>query len=518
MPEQTVVEIPGPAGSFLLGSRSEFPSDIPGFLALAREYGPLFQMPVPFGRYLIATGFDIVDELCDEKRFDKSCAYDLEIAREIAGDGLFTARTHEPNWRLAHNILLPCFSGKAIQAFLPQMEEIARQLVDRWERAADSGEEVDVKADFGRLSMDTIGLCGFNARFHSFQRPSPHPIVQSLDRLVSELDRRAERGPLLNWVMFHKQHEWQAEIARLNDAIDTLIRERRASGDTAATDLLGQMLKGVDRDTGRRLEDLNVRYQIVTFLLAGQETTSTLLTNAAYFLLKNPHVLARAAEEADQVLGADLEAPVTVQQLARLSYLPMILRESLRLWPPVFKFQVSPTEDTVVGGRYRVRQGETVMVLTPGLHRDPAIWGPDPERFDPARFAPEAEAKRPPNAYKPFGNGQRSCIGRQFAMQEATLALAMVVQRFRLIDFADYPFRLHGLSTVPAGFTIKLERRLPSTRVGHSHRTGLLVLYGSNMGASEELARRIGHDGLGLGFDARVAPMDEYAGRLPTEG
>src|SRR5262249_45379681 len=162
-------------------------------------------------------------------------------------------------------------------------------------------------------------------------------------------------------------------------------------------------------------------------------------------------------------------------------------------------------------------------------------WGEDAEVFNPDRFSSEKEAALPPNAYKPFGNGQRACIGRQFAMQEATLVLGMILQRFKLIDHTRYQLKIRETLTMkPDGLKIKVRLRSDSERsnfvapgsainatpvetpvkpAARRHETPLLVLYGSNMGTAEEIARRIAQAGEGGGFSSRVAPLDDYAGR-----
>ncbi|MEZ4663762.1 MAG: cytochrome P450 [Caldilineaceae bacterium] len=192
-----------------------------------------------------------------------------------------------------------------------------------------------------------------------------------------------------------------------------------------------------------------------------------------------------------------------------LRYLNQILKETLRIWPTAPAFSLYPHEDTMIGDGYRVPKGTGFDRTVPTLHRDPAVWGDNANLFDPERFTPEAEQARPANAYKPFGNGQRACIGRQFAMQEATLALAMILQRYRLIDHTDYQLKVKETLTLkPDGFKIKLRKRTAADRVAHAatpvavqttqteaahqitwttehappHNTPLLVLYGSNMG------------------------------------
>ena len=111
-----------------------------------------------------------------------------------------------------------------------------------------------------------------------------------------------------------------------------------------------------------------------------------------------------------------------------------VLNEALRLWPTAPGFNRYAREDTVIGGRYRLPAGTSVMVMVPALHRDQSVWGPDAEEYNPDHVAPDKLSALPPNAYKPFGTGQRACIGRPFAMQEAILVLGLLLQRFDFID------------------------------------------------------------------------------------
>src|SRR5262249_29286907 len=223
-------------------------------------------------------------------------------------------------------------------------------------------------------------------------------------------------------------------------------------------DMLAAMMTGVDRSTGEQLDDVNISYQINTFLIAGHETTSGLLSYTLYALLKHPDVLKKAYEEVDRVLGPDVNIRPTYRQVVQLTYITQILKEALRLWPPAPAYGVHPLKDeTIGGGKYTLKKGTFLTVLVLALHRDPTVWGPNPDAFDPENFSPEAEAKRPINAWKPFGNGQRACIGRGFAMHEAALAIGMILQRFRLIDHNRYQMQLKETLTIkPDGFKIKV--------------------------------------------------------------
>ena len=298
------------------------------------------------------------------------------------------------------------------------------------------------------------------------------------------------------------------------------------------------MLSGVDKQSGERLDDVNIRYQMNTFLIAGHETTSGMLSFAVYFLLNNPHVLQKAYEEVDRVLGRDVNAKPSAQQVNQLVYIGQILKESLRLWPTAPAFGLYPYQHETIGGKYKLRKRTFVTVLTAMLHRDKSVWGPQAEVFNPDNFAPEREAKMPPHAYKPFGNGQRACIGRQFAMTEATLVLGLILQRFRLVDHTRYQLKIkESLTIKPEGLVMRVRLRpdivrgsgvsvaaKPAPAKGRakkkaaSHGTKLTVLFGSNMGTAEELARSIAEAGEAQGFATTLASLDDQAGKLPAEG
>jgi cytochrome P450/NADPH-cytochrome P450 reductase len=218
-----------------------------------------------------------------------------------------------------------------------------------------------------------------------------------------------------------------ADVATMNALVDEVIQERRAAPRESG-DLLNLMLTTADPETGLQLDDLNIRFQVLTFLLAGHETTSGLLTFSLYLLMAHPAVLAQAYAEIDRILPGDTRPQYA--DMARLDVIDRVLKEALRLWPTAPAYSVGAFEDTSVGG-YAIPKDQRITVLLPALHRDPAVWA-DPEHFDIDRFLPAAEAVLPPHAYKPFGNGLRACIGRQFALTEAKLALAVILQHFTL--------------------------------------------------------------------------------------
>src|SRR5947209_4826282 len=510
---------------------------------LAKELGPIFWLDMMGAPLVIVAGHDLVDELSDEKRFDKAVRGSLRRVRAVGGDGLFTADTDEPNWSKAHNILLQPFGNRAMQSYHPSMLDIAEQLVQKWSRL-NADDEIDVVHDMTALTLDTIGLCGFDYRFNSFYREDYHPFVESLVRSLETI--MLTRGlPFEGLWLRNRNRDLAGDVAFMNKMVDEIVAERRRNTEAAEAkkDMLGAMMTGVDRATGEQLDDLNIRYQINTFLIAGHETTSGLLSCTLYALLKHPHVLQKAYEEVDRVFGPDIEAKPTYQQVTQLSYITQILKEALRLWPPAPAYGIAPLKDeTIGGGKYKLKKNLFINVLVLALHRDPSVWGPNPDAFDPENFSREAEAARPVNAWKPFGNGQRACIGRGFAMHEAALAVAMILQRFKLIDINRYQMVLKETLTIkPDGFKIKVRPRAekdrgaysgrtmtaatapaaapsPQARTRSGHNTPLLVLYGSNLGTAEELATRVADLAEVNGFATKLAPLDDFVGKLPEQG
>ena len=447
--------IPHPPTKPVVGNMLSLDSTAPvqHLVRLTKELGPIFWLNMMGAPLVIVSGHDLVEELSDEKRFDKAVRGSLRRVRAVGGDGLFTADTSEPNWSKAHNILLQPFGNRAMQSYHPSMVDIAEQLVKKWERL-NGDEEIDVVHDMTALTLDTIGLCGFDYRFNSFYRRDYHPFVESLVRSLETI--MMTRGiPLEGIWLKRRRQELAQDVAFMNKMVDEIVAERRKNAEAAAEkkDMLGAMMTGVDRATGEQLDDVNIRYQINTFLIAGHETTSGLLSCTLYALLKHPDVLKKAYEEVDRVLGPDTDARPTYQQVTQLTYITQILKEALRLWPPAPAYGIAPYQDETIGGKYKLKKNTFITILVMALHRDPSVWGPNPDAFDPENFSREAEAKRPVNAWKPFGNGQRACIGRGFAMHEAALAIGMILQRFKLIDHHRYQMHLKETLTIkPDGF------------------------------------------------------------------
>lgn len=526
--------IPQPKGYPLIGNIAELDPKAPvqSLMRLAREHGPLFRIEM-FGRGLVIVGSQaLTAELCDEARFKKALHRPLQEARYVGGDGLFTAHDEEPNWGKAHRLLMPAFGPLGLRSMFDRMYDIAEQMMVRWERFGESA-TIDVADNMTRLTLDTIALCAFDYRFNSFYQDQMHPFVAAMVGALEESGRRSRLPPGAGKLMLLRNRRFEADIKILRDVSNRLIEERHGDPRLGERgDLLDRMLTARDPETGEMLSRDNIGYQMITFLVAGHETTSGLLSFATWLLLTHPEALAKAQAHVDDVLGGNVP---TVDDIGRLTYVEQVLQETLRLWPTAPAFGVHPREATTIGGRYAVTPDDTLLILTPVLHRDPTVWN-EPEAFRPERFAPEVAAKLPPHAWKPFGNGQRACIGRGFAMQEAILVMALMLQRFD-ISLADDDYKLvvsETLTLKPANLHIHARRRdgpvarprstaqdAPTRPLAAASAPSLgdngplLVLYGSNTGTSEAFAQRIGADAAAQGYAATVAPLDDYASGLP---
>ena len=205
-----------------------------------------------------------------------------------------------------------------------------------------------------------------------------------------------------------------------------VLAERRAHGIDRG-DLLAMLLAARDPDTGEGMSDKQLRDEILTIFLAGHETTANALSWVWYLLARHPQAEARLHEELDRVLGGRVPA---YADLAELKWTRMVIEETLRLYPPAHTIARTALGEDRIGG-VRVPAGAFISISMYVTHRNPNLW-PQPERFDPERFAPAEVARRHRFAYLPFGGGPRICIGSSFALAEAQVVVATIAQRYQV--------------------------------------------------------------------------------------
>ncbi|QZS53205.1 cytochrome P450 [Rhodococcus opacus] len=527
--------IRSPRGIPLLGHTPQIPSTNPVeyFGELSKQFPEgIYGMDIAGIEQVFVYDPDLVAEISDETRFFKQIEKTpLHHVRDFAGAGLFTAHQHEEEWGMAHRVLMPAFSQRAMKAYYGQMLEIAQNLVGKWERR--EGQPVRITDDYTRLTLDTIALSGFGYRFQSFDEEELHPFLNALLGALVESLRRSQELPMLTKLRKADDKKYRENIRLMQNLVESVIKERRQGKGSGEQDLLGLMLEATDPETGKLLADDNVRDQVLTFLIAGHETTSGLLSFAMYSLMRNPHVLAQAYAEVDRLMPGDTVPDYDT--IMKLDVIPRILDETLRLWAPIPAFGKAPIADTVIGGRYELKKGTRVNILEGPLHTHPKAWE-RPEEFDIDRWLPENRAQHHPHAYKPFGNGVRACIGRQFALTEARLALALVLQKFKFSDTGDYKMDVNeALTRKPSDFELVVRTRqehertvfgavqLQSDDVSAPAAVSgvgvhLTVAYGSSLGSCEDLARTIADRTERSGFGTTLRSLDELGDNLPTEG
>ncbi|OSC96348.1 fatty acid hydroxylase [Trametes coccinea BRFM310] len=555
--------IPSPPALPFLGHITQLDRDIPqrSFDLLADQYGEIYKLNLITRQSIIVASYELLNELSNDKRFQKTVVGALEQVRNGMGDALFSAYPGEENWGIAHRLLMPAFSTAKVRDMFPDMVDIASQMLTKWERFGPR-HVIDPCEDFTRLAFDTITLCAMGYRLNTFYSEQSHPFVQAMADFLTESANRANRPPIMNTIMRGSSAKYEADMKIMNELVDQLIEEHKKNP-SEKQDLLSIMLEGVDHKTGKRMSDESIRQNLLTFLIAGHETTSGLLAFTLYYLCKNPEALRKLREEVDDVLG---EEPIQLEHIGKLKYTSACLREALRLSPPATMRVVRSIEDTTIGdGKYAIPKDSVIGIITAKCQTDPKVWGEDAREYKPERLYGGNFEKLPPNAWQPFGYGMRACIvsaeaihsrlpgrcssvspqGRPFAWQEAHIALASAIQKFDIVMHdPSYTLELKQSMTIkPKGFYIHAIPRKRSTIPTAPSRSSTLngaiktsdagkqngnakiepkqelyILYGSNTGTSQTFAQRIASDAPSHGFKAILGTLDSFVGRVPIDG
>jgi cytochrome P450 len=367
--------------------------------------------------------------------------------RPFAGEGLLTS--DGALWKHQRKLIQPAFQHRQLAAYAGIMVEHATRLMGSF----GDQELRDIGAEMTKLTLGIVVRSLFGAELP----PEARDISRSLMAVLDAANQRLNyvlQIPL--WVPTPRNLREKRAIAELDEILRVLIRTRRDSGESR-DDLLSVLLAAADETSGARMSDQQLRDEMMTLFLAGHDTTANALTWTWYLLARHAEVEAKLVDELRRVLAG--RAP-SVSDLPRLPYTEMVIREAVRLYPPAPGVAREPIEDVRIGG-YDVPKGSVIVVSTYAMHRDERFF-PDPERYDPDRFAPGWEESIPWYAYLPFGGGPRVCIGSGFAMMEARLILATVAQRYKLSLEGDEIITPIQLVTVRPGRPVwmRVERRM----------------------------------------------------------
>ena len=339
------------------------------------------------------------------------------------GDSLFIAEGAQ--WRWQRLAAAPAFAARNVEALAPVMTAAAEASAARIAAAA---QPFDAYAEMVAATFDVISDVTFSGD-EGFDRDAVHHAINGYiasTARVSVLDVLGAPP----WVPRPGRIFSGQGLRETKKLADRAIAERARRGPRVPPDLLDLLRSGVDPETGRSMNASELRDNLLTFIVAGHETTALTLSWALYLCAFDPAVQARAAAEA-QAAGPR----ITAAELPRLPYVQQVVQESLRLYPPAAFISRTARRADSLGGR-RIEPGDTVMLPIYALHRHHLLWE-NPDAFDPERFAPGVERDR--FSFLPFGGGPRICIGASFALQEAAIILATLLARF---DFALVPGRV----------------------------------------------------------------------------
>lgn len=385
-------------------------------MRLRELYGPIFKLQLSLPAVFVGSQ-ELLVELFDQDRFKKIPKAGLLLLRDLLGDGLFTSYLEEPNWGKAHRLLVPIFGTwqhhvlclsrtialtlqtgpLGIRKMFDPMLDISSQMVLKWDRQGPH-HLIDPADDFTRLAFDTIGLCAFNYRFNEFYSDHPHPFAHQMASVLIESGKEANRPRLANALYYRDAQERLENIRKMHQLCDEIVKDRKENPQPEVNDVLNVMLGNTDKQTGEKLSDENIRYQMATLLVAGHETTSSTLSFLWYNLTKNPEKMHKARQEVDDVVG---DSVLTVDMLPKLQYIDACIKETQRFHPTISQLGLTSTKDQVVGGRYFIKKDQACFGLLGSLHRDRKAWGDDVDVFRPERFLDGGLNRLPPHSFKP---------------------------------------------------------------------------------------------------------------------
>lgn len=411
-------------------------------IAMTRDYGDIAHYQIGPQHLFFLNHPDLIRDVLvtNQKNFHKSRG--LERARRLLGNGLLTS---EGDFHLRQRRLVqPAFHRQRVAAYATTMTDFAVRTRSQWT----DGQTLDMHVEMMHLTLGVVAKTLYDADVGSEAEEIGHAITnafESFNYAMLPLTEYLDKLPLPAVRRFNAARD------RLDKTIYRMIDERRKSGEDRG-DLLSMLLMAHDTEgDGTGMSDTQLRDEAMTIFLAGHETTANALTWTWYLLSQNPEAEARLHAELDSALGGRL--PV-YEDLAQLPYTRMVIAESMRLYPPAWAIGRRALHRFEAGG-YTIPARSVVLMSQYIMHRDPRFF-PDPERFDPERWTPEAQAARPKFSYFPFGGGARVCIGEQFAWMESILLLATLAQQWRATLVPGHVVAMQPLITLRPRYGMKM--------------------------------------------------------------
>jgi cytochrome P450 len=424
---------PGPRPHFLIGNMplaSRNPLAV--FTRWAREFGDIFYYRAGWIHVYFLNHPDLIEFVLvrNHQNFLKDRV--IRNSRWFFGDGLLTSEGE--HWKRQRRLSQPAFHRDRISLYASVMTNYADQMLSLWQ----DGTVIDAHQEMMRLTLRIVVRALFGVEAEETEE-----ISRSLNIMMrNSTGARMLLPPFFRQLPLPQMFEFRRAVSKLNDTVYRIIDLRRKD-EKDSEDLLSVLMEARDED-GSHMDDKQLRDEVMTFLLAGHETTALALSWAWHLLSQDSQVEQKLHQELDRVLAGRIP---TVSDLSCLTYSEGIIKESMRLYPPAWSVARTVIKDFELDG-YRIPPGASLVMSQWIMHRDPRFFS-DPEKFDPARWSNENMQKLPKFAYFPFGGGPRQCIGASFAMMEAVLLLATIAGQFQL-------GKVEGQPIVPApSFTLR---------------------------------------------------------------
>ena len=443
--------VPLTKGLPLVGSLPQLIKNPFGYLKQAQEtYGDIYNLNLGISKMLIVNHprqmqYILVD---NAQNYRKGGAM-WDAIRAMLGNGLVVSEGSF--WMRQRRMMNPQFHRQRLAALNDLMVSAIKEALDTWEESA-NGSEFNVAPAFSELTMKVITRTLFGT---GLDQEEMDRVSKAMNYALTYIIQAIVLNSLPSWMPAPGKKEYEQSIKQIDETVYRIIADsRKDKGES--NHFMAMLLDMVDDETGEGMTDEQLRDEVTTLFLAGYETTSIALSWAWDLLTHHPDVMDKLQAEVDAALGDRLP---TFADLMKLPYSRMIIQETLRIRPAAWQLPRTAVEDDEIDG-YQIPAGTTITGLIYMCHFHPAEWD-NPDVFDPERFRSEKSEKRHKFAYMPFGAGQRKCIGMDFALLEAQLALAMVAQRYKLTKATENMAEPQLSTTLrpKGGVIVKLEKR-----------------------------------------------------------
>ena len=469
LPAKSIRDLPASKGLPLVGNLFQIDLSIfhQQLESWCDELGPIFKIKMGSAAIVVVADPDVINQILRDRPTTWRRRRTIEnVIAEMGFNGVFSSEGER--WRRQRKVVALALNSAHLHQFFPKMLATTERLMRRWQAAADSGASVDLCRDVMRYTVDITTQLAFGINVNTLETDGP-VIQQQLDKVFPMIGKRMN-APFPYWRYFRgqKDRELEQAIAGIEETVNGFItacrqrmREQPALYE-APTNFLEAIIAAQTAEQGENFGDDEIYANVVTLLLAGEDTTANTIAWASHYFMEFPQYLEQLRAEVDTLCGA-ARVLDDHKQLAQLPYLEAFANETMRLKPVGPLFPMEPNEDVELLG-YQVPKRTPVIALTRHIATSSSNFG-EPEAFKPERWLKSAAAELAPHntqAFLPFGTGPRFCPGRNLALAEIKMALAMLCRNFDLSpsDPSKPVEEKLAFAMLPMNLTVRFSRRV----------------------------------------------------------